>query len=133
MNGIRDWDVIDDAMDSDHRLIKYQVSCGSMMAHAQVDRRRHNVKKANWDEFRRVLSQEVMRRSYRLDGGVEEMSKALVTYVRSQCRIRCQNHEDKLSQNHRGGITAWTKQRGRSRCSEEQETGELRTEKSIEE
>ena len=79
VEAVHGWDVVDEVTDSDHRLITYQVSCGRVEAQSSSDRRRFNVKKADWDKFRRVLTQEVIRRSEELEEEIEVASKALVT------------------------------------------------------
>jgi hypothetical protein len=83
VDGVRGWDVVADVTDSDHRLIKYHVSCGSEASPLATDRRRFNVKKADWERFRRVLAQEVNRKSEDFEEGIEEASKALVTSLQA--------------------------------------------------
>lgn len=106
VDAILGWEVVDGATESDHRLLKYHVRCGHAVDHAFVDRRRFNVKKADWKKFSKVLTTSVSKNFGALCGEVEGAAKALVGSIQAAM-------EASMPRVRRGGRSKppwWTKE-----------------------
>lgn len=81
-NAVTGWEVIDAVTDSDHRTIRYKIRVGSGPDGPTVGKSRFNVRKADWDRFRWVLTQEVNGRDETTEGGIGKQAMSLSSAVR---------------------------------------------------
>lgn len=80
-HSVQGWAVVADLTDSDHRLLRFSVRCGDVTPNARSDSKRYNVKRADWDRFRRVLAQNISDNSNELEGDIRTASTALVSSI----------------------------------------------------
>ncbi|KAL4134718.1 hypothetical protein QTP88_006440 [Uroleucon formosanum] len=72
---VSEWEVLD-VTDSDHRTISFKIQVGSWLEGPAVGKGRFNVRKADWDRFRRVLAQNVYDDPEIIVGGCGQIRKA---------------------------------------------------------
>lgn len=106
---IRGWTVIDVIMDSDHRLIKYEVVSERITqtpGNSVGNRVRYNVRKADWEKFRLHLNYEKGRLEDCMRGDIETAARNLTESIGRAMvppgRFRCPEIVGKLEVDLRG-------------------------------
>jgi hypothetical protein len=78
-HNVRNWNVITEVTDSDHRLIRFDVLAGYDEVRAESrERKRFNVSKADWDSFKLYLTMNMTEEHG--EGSIDEMALSIVIH-----------------------------------------------------